>query len=76
MTFRIVFWDVLPCKIIVDRRFRDGVSGNLHAPATLYPRRKDPPVPTGQEAGWSPFPVWTQKAVPLHAMEALGGEEV
>jgi hypothetical protein len=20
--FRIVFWDVLPCKIIVDRRFR------------------------------------------------------
>jgi hypothetical protein len=22
MTFRIVFWDVLPCKIIVDRRFR------------------------------------------------------
>jgi hypothetical protein len=23
MMFRIVFWDVLPCKIIVDRRFRD-----------------------------------------------------
>jgi hypothetical protein len=22
MKFRIVFWDVLPCKIIVDRRFR------------------------------------------------------
>jgi hypothetical protein len=22
MNFRIVFWDVLPCKIIVDRRFR------------------------------------------------------
>jgi hypothetical protein len=22
MTFRFVFWDVLPCKIIVDRRFR------------------------------------------------------
>jgi neutral trehalase len=22
MTFRIVFWDVLPCKMIVDRRFR------------------------------------------------------
>jgi hypothetical protein len=21
MKFRIVFWDVLPCKIIVDRRF-------------------------------------------------------
>jgi hypothetical protein len=23
MVFRIVLWDVLPCKIIVDRRFRD-----------------------------------------------------
>jgi hypothetical protein len=23
MMFRIVFWDILPCKIIVDRRFRD-----------------------------------------------------
>jgi hypothetical protein len=22
MEFRLVFWDVLPCKIIVDRRFR------------------------------------------------------
>jgi hypothetical protein len=22
MKFRIVFWDVLPCRIIVDRRFR------------------------------------------------------
>jgi hypothetical protein len=22
MKFRVVFWDVLPCKIIVDRRFR------------------------------------------------------
>jgi hypothetical protein len=22
MKFRIVFWDVLPCKIIVNRRFR------------------------------------------------------
>jgi hypothetical protein len=22
MTFRFVFWDILPCKIIVDRRFR------------------------------------------------------
>jgi hypothetical protein len=22
MMFRIVFWDILPCKMIVDRRFR------------------------------------------------------
>jgi hypothetical protein len=22
MMFRVVFWDVLPCKMIVDRRFR------------------------------------------------------
>jgi hypothetical protein len=37
-----------------------GVSGQNHAPATLYPRGKDLPVPTVQEAGWAPGPVWTQ----------------
>jgi hypothetical protein len=26
MKFRIIFWDVLPCKIIVDRRFRGTAS--------------------------------------------------
>jgi hypothetical protein len=30
-------------------------------PAALYPRGKDPPVLIGQEAGWAPEPVWTQK---------------
>jgi hypothetical protein len=36
------------------------VGGQRHAPAALYPRGKDPPVPIGQEAGWAPEPVWTQ----------------
>jgi hypothetical protein len=31
-----------------------GVSGQRHAPAVLYPRGKDPPVPSRQE------PIWTQ----------------
>jgi hypothetical protein len=34
------------------------VSGQRHAPAALYPRGKDP---IGQEAGWAPEPVWTQR---------------
>jgi hypothetical protein len=38
-----------------------GVSGQRHAPAALYPRVKDPPVPIVQEAGWAPEPVWTQR---------------
>jgi hypothetical protein len=39
-----------------------GVSGQHHAPAALYPQGKDPLwVPTGQEAGWNPEPVWTQR---------------
>jgi hypothetical protein len=38
----------------------DGVSGQRHAPAALLPPGKGPPVPTGQEAGWAPEPVWTQ----------------
>jgi hypothetical protein len=38
-----------------------GVCGQCHAPAALYLRGKDPPVPIGQEAGWAPEPVWTQR---------------
>jgi hypothetical protein len=37
-----------------------GVSGQHHAPAALYPRGKDPPVPIEYKAGWAPEPVWTQ----------------
>jgi hypothetical protein len=32
MMFRVVFWDILPCKIIVDRRFR-GVYCLHHHPS-------------------------------------------
>jgi hypothetical protein len=38
-----------------------GVSGRRHAPAALYPRGKNPPVPIVQEAGLAPEPVWTQR---------------
>jgi hypothetical protein len=38
-----------------------GVSGQCHVPAVLYPPGKGPPVPIGQEAGWAPEPVWTQR---------------
>jgi hypothetical protein len=38
-----------------------GVSGQRHAPAALLPPGKEPPVPIGQEAGWAPEPVWTQR---------------
>jgi hypothetical protein len=34
------------------------VSGQLHAPAALHPR-KQPPEPIEQETGWAPEPVWT-----------------
>jgi hypothetical protein len=45
MMFRVVFWDILPCKIIVNRRFRGGycllwnVSRQLFYTA-VYPRRQ------------------------------------
>jgi len=35
----------------------EGVSGQQHAPASLYPRKE--PVPILQETGWAPGPVWT-----------------
>jgi hypothetical protein len=34
-------------------------SGQLHAPAAL-PLGKEPPLAIGQEAGWTPEPVWTR----------------
>jgi hypothetical protein len=37
-----------------------GVSGQRHAPNALCPRERTP-IPTGQEAGWTPEPVWTQR---------------
>jgi hypothetical protein len=38
-----------------------GVSGQRHAPAALLPLGKGSPEPIGQEAGWAPEPVWTQR---------------
>jgi hypothetical protein len=38
-----------------------GVSGQRHAPAALLPPWKGLPVPLGQEVGWAPEPVWTQR---------------
>ena len=35
----------------------EGVSGQQHGPAVLYPREN--PVPIVQEAGWAPGTVWT-----------------
>jgi hypothetical protein len=37
-----------------------GVIGQRHSPSALYTRGKDP-VSLGQEAGWAPEPVWTQR---------------
>jgi hypothetical protein len=37
------------------------VSGQRQAPAALYPRGMEPPVPAVQETGWAPEPVWTQR---------------
>jgi hypothetical protein len=35
----------------------EGVRGQRHASAALYPEKD--PVPIVQEAGWAPGPVWT-----------------
>jgi hypothetical protein len=39
----------------------DGGECQRHAPAALLPAGKDLPIPIGQEAGWAPEPVWTQR---------------
>jgi hypothetical protein len=37
-----------------------GVSGQLHAPAALYPQERTPGTHR-QEAGWAPELIWTQR---------------
>jgi hypothetical protein len=60
----------MPWRCLRERRYSsnsfmtsalDGVSGQPHAWAVLYPWGKDPPVPIAQEAGHAPEPVWTQR---------------
>jgi hypothetical protein len=51
----------------------DGVNGR-HAQAALYPQGKDPPIPTGQEAGWVPQPVWIQRLEEKSSLPSPGIE--
>jgi hypothetical protein len=39
----------------------DGGEWSASRPGRALPPEKGPPVPTVQEAGWAPEPVWTQR---------------
>jgi hypothetical protein len=39
----------------------DGGEWSASRPGRALPPGKEPPVPIGQEAGWAPEPVWTQR---------------
>jgi hypothetical protein len=39
----------------------DGGEWSASRPGRALPSRKGPPVPIGEEAGWAPEPVWTQR---------------
>jgi hypothetical protein len=39
----------------------DGGEWSASRPGRALPPGKGPPVPTGQEAGWAPEPVWTKR---------------
>jgi hypothetical protein len=39
----------------------DGGEWSVSRPGRALPPGKGPPVPTGQEAGWAPESVWTQR---------------
>jgi hypothetical protein len=39
----------------------DGGEWSASRPGRALPPGKGPPVPIGQEAGWAPEPVWTQR---------------
>jgi hypothetical protein len=40
---------------------QDGDEWSASRPGRALPPGKGPPVPIGQEAGWAPEPVWTQR---------------
>jgi hypothetical protein len=39
----------------------DGGEWSASRPGRALPPGKGPPVPIGEEAGWAPEPVWTQR---------------
>jgi hypothetical protein len=39
----------------------DGDQWSVSLPGRALPQGKEPPVPIGNEAGWAPEPVWTQR---------------
>jgi hypothetical protein len=39
----------------------DGGEWSASCPGCAFPPGKGPPLPIGQEAGWAPEPVWTQR---------------
>jgi hypothetical protein len=39
----------------------EGGEWSASRPSCALPPGKEPPVPTVQEAGWAPEPVWTQR---------------
>jgi hypothetical protein len=39
----------------------DGGERSASCPSRALPPGKGPPVPIGQEAGWAPEPIWTQR---------------
>jgi hypothetical protein len=41
----------------------DGGEWSASRPGRALPPGKGPPVPIGQEGGWAPEPVWTQRIV-------------
>jgi hypothetical protein len=50
----------------------NGGEWSASRPGRALPPRKGPPVPIGQEAGWAPEPVWTQKLEEKSSCLCLG----
>jgi hypothetical protein len=79
MKFRIVFWDVLRCKIIVDRRMlmMEAARTSETSVDNYFTRQYIPEdnseLHTRRRENLKSHIVKQGKAVPLNAMEALGG---
>jgi hypothetical protein len=54
----------------------EGGEWSASRPGRPLPPRKDPPVPTVQEAGWAPEPVWAQRLGEKSSASVTGSNSI
>jgi hypothetical protein len=76
MMFRIVFWDILPCKMILDRRFRGTYCLHHQGWVDSHFTRQYIPEDNSEHLVQFVLLFLKAKSVPLYVTKGLEEEEV